>query len=387
MFECTPVYLANYQATEKIVVNQGGTSSSKTYSIVQRLFDKAINESRCVITIVGESIPNLKKGAYRDAETIYYDNKYLSNFVIQWNKTDRIIYFTNGSIMEFTSYESEQSAKNGKRDYLFVNEANGISWQIYWQLAIRTRKQVFLDYNPSSEFWVHEKLIGNEGVKLIISDHRHNIFLSEQQHAEIEAIKQEDEELWKVYARGLTGKIEGVIFRNWSIVNRIPEDANFIAYGLDFGFTNDPTGILEVYEQSGELWVNELVYETRLTNMDICEKFKEFGVNNRAEIIADSAEPKSIHEIYAEGWNILPASKGPDSVKAGIDVLKRYKINVTVNSHNLKKELYSYVWKKDKLGKMLNQPIDKFNHLIDPLRYVALNKLASKFKLEYDFSW
>lgn len=387
MFDCTPVFYENYKCTDKVIINQGGTSSSKTYSIMQLLFYRAIEQPRIIITVAGESIPNLKKGAYRDAETIYYNSEHLKHYVEFWNKTDRIIYFTNGSIIEFASYESEQSAKNGKRDYLFINEANGIPYQIYWQLAIRTRKQIFLDYNPTSEFWVHEKLIGTKGARLIISDHRHNPFLSSEDHQRIEDIKDEDIELWRVYARGLTGKIEGIIFRNWSIVNQIPEDARFIAYGLDFGFTNDPTGIIEVYEQSGELWVNELVYETRLTNMDICEKFKEFSVNNKAEIIADSAEPKSIHEIYAEGWNIVPASKGPDSVKAGIDVLKRYKINVTANSHNLKKELYSYVWKKDKLGKMLNQPIDKFNHLIDPLRYVALNKLASKFKLEYDFSW
>lgn len=382
MFECTPVYLANYQATEKIVVNQGGTSSSKTYSIVQRLFDKAINESRCVITIVGESIPNLKKGAYRDAETIYYDNKYLSNFVIQWNKTDRIIYFTNGSIMEFTSYESEQSAKNGKRDYLFVNEANGISWQIYWQLAIRTRKQVFLDYNPSSEFWVHEKLIGNEGVKLIISDHRHNIFLSEQQHAEIEAIKQEDEELWKVYARGLTGKIEGIVFRNWITVPQIPEDAKFISYGLDFGYTNDETGLIEVYKQNGELWLNELIYEKGLTNPDIDKKMSDLGINKKRMIIADSSEPKSIRELQDFGWDVLPATKGPDSVKNGIDILKRYKMNVTASSVNLKKELNKYVWRKDKLGTQMNQPIDKFNHLLDPLRYIALDMESSSYGVQ-----
>lgn len=382
MFECTPVYLANYQATEKIVVNQGGTSSSKTYSIVQRLFDKAINESRCVITIVGESIPNLKKGAYRDAETIYYDNKYLSNFVIQWNKTDRIIYFTNGSIMEFTSYESEQSAKNGKRDYLFVNEANGISWQIYWQLAIRTRKQVFLDYNPSSEFWVHEKLIGNEGIKLIISDHRHNIFLSEQQHAEIEAIKQEDEELWKVYARGLTGKIEGIVFRNWVTVPQIPEDAKFISYGLDFGYTNDETGLIEVYKQNGELWLNELIYEKGLTNPDIDKKMSDLGINKKRIIIADSSEPKSIRELQDFGWDVLPATKGPDSVKNGIDILKRYKMNVTASSVNLKKELNKYVWRKDKLGTQMNQPIDKFNHLLDPLRYIALDMESSSYGVQ-----
>lgn len=387
MFDCTPVYYANYQATEKTVINQGGTWSSKTYSIVQLLYTFAINDPGCIITIVGESIPNLKKGAYRDAETIYGSNIYLKNLISSWNKTDRLITFNNGSIIEFISCEDEQSAKAGKRDYLFVNEANGIPYQIYWQLAIRTRKRVFIDYNPTAAFWAHDKLIGHKNVQLIISDHRHNTFISQEQHDEIERIREQDEELWKVYGRGLTGKIEGVIFQNWQVVPEIPLDAKFIAYGLDFGFTNDPSGLIEMYELSGELWINEMLYDKRLTNTDICHRFNDFRILATEEIIADSAEPKSIEEIYAEGWNIHPAMKGPDSIKAGIDILKRYKLNITANSSNLKRELTSYVWKKDKTGKVLNEPIDAFNHLIDPMRYVALNKLASKFNLAYNFGW
>lgn len=389
MFDSTAVFYENLNSPEKVVINQGGTSSSKTYSIMQLLFYKAIEAHRLVITIAGESIPNLKKGAYRDAETIYYNTPDLHSKIEAWNKTDRIIYFRNGSIIEFTSYENEQSAKNGKRDYLFINEANGVSYQIYWQLSIRTRKQVFLDYNPTAEFWAHEKLIGNKGNKLIISDHRHNCFLSPEDHERIEAIKDEDEELWRVYARGLTGKIEGVIFRNWGIIPEIPKDATFIALGLDFGFTNDPTGLIEVYQQNGELYINELLYETRLTNPDICAKIDEFGFERIGkgkagqEIIADSAEPKSIQEIFADDWNIHGAMKGPDSIKNGIDILKRYKLNITASSTNLKKELSAYIWKKDKNGKHLNEPIDKFNHLIDPLRYVALNKLAKEVSFEF----
>ena len=387
MFNCSPVFYENYKATEKVLINQGGTASSKTYSIMQLLYYKAINEPKSIITVVGESLPNLRKGAYRDAEIIFGDNKFLQSQLQSWNKTERIIYFKNGSLIEFVSFENEQSAKNGKRDYLFLNEANGITYQIYWQLYIRTRKQTFLDYNPTAEFWAHTKVIGQPDTKLIISDHRHNPFLTPEDHKRIEDIKNVDEELWKVYARGLTGKIEGIIFRNWAVCEKIPDDAELIAYGIDFGFTNDPTGIIEVYKQSGELWVNEMCYETKLTNLDICNKLRDFGVKPENEIIADSAEPKSIQEIYAEGFNIHPAIKGPDSIKNGIDVLKRYKINVTVNSHNLKKELYSYIWKKDKTGKMLNEPIDAYNHLIDPLRYVALNKLASKVVQEYSFDW
>lgn len=387
MFDCSPVFYENYNSTEKVLINQGGTASSKTYSIMQLLYYKAITEKRVVITVVGESLPNLRKGAYRDAENIFADNKYLQAQLKFWNKTERIIYFNNGSLIEFVSFENEQSAKNGKRNYLFLNEANGIAYQIYWQLAIRTKNQIFIDYNPTAEFWAHTKLIGQPNTKLIISDHRHNPFLSQEDHDRIEAIKDIDPELWRVYARGLTGKIEGIIFRNWAVCESIPEGAELIAYGIDFGFTNDPTGIIEVYKNDGQLWVNEMCYETRLTNMDICQKLRDFGVTADQEIIADSAEPKSIQEIYAEGFNIHPAIKGPDSIKQGIDILKRYKINVTANSHNLKKEFYSYIWKKDKTGKMLNEPIDAYNHLIDPLRYVALNKLASKIVQEYSFDW
>lgn len=354
---------------------------------MQLLYYKAVNEPKSIITIAGESLPNLRKGAYRDAEIIFSDNKYLQSQLKFWNKTERIIYFKNGSLIEFVSFENEQSAKNGKRSYLFVNEANGISYQIYWQLAIRTKNQIFIDYNPTNEFWAHTKLIGQPDTRLIISDHRHNPFLSEEDHKRIEDIKELDKELWNVYARGLTGKIEGVIFRNWGVCESIPEDAELISYGIDFGFTNDPTGIVEVYKHSGELWVNEMCYETRLTNMDICQKLRDFKVSPEAEIIADSAEPKSIQEIYNEGFNIHGAIKGADSIKQGIDILKRYKINVTANSHNLKKELYSYIWKKDKTGKLLNEPIDAYNHIIDSVRYVALNKLASKFVQEYSFDW
>jgi phage terminase large subunit len=387
MFNCSPLFYNIFESKEKVLINQGGTSSSKTYSIMQLLFYKAVTEQRSVITVAGESLPNLRKGAYRDAENIFADNKYLQSQLKFWNKTERIIYFKNGSLIEFVSFENEQSAKNGKRDYLFVNEANGISYQIYWQLAIRTKNQIYIDYNPTNEFWAHTKLIGQPDTKLIISDHRHNPFLSEEDHERIEAIKDLDLELWRVYARGMTGKIEGVIFRNWAICEKIPEDAELIAFAIDFGFTNDPTGIIEVYKSGGELWVNEMCYETRLTNMDICRKLRDFGVTEDQEIIADSAEPKSIQEIYAEGFNIHGAMKGPDSIKQGIDILKRYKINITANSHNFKKELFSYIWKKDKTGRMLNEPIDAFNHLIDPLRYVALNKLASKIKQEYSFDW
>lgn len=377
-YEASVLFKRNYASTAHIVINQGGTSSGKTYAIEQVLFCLACEKDKQVITVVGQDIPNLKAGALRDALTIYNQSKQLKKLVKNFNKTDRIFEFHNGSLIEFKSYGSAQDAKSGKRDYLFINEANGIDWNIYAELALRTRTKIFLDYNPNTEFWVHDNLIGKPGVELIISDHRHNPFLEEGMSAKIESVKNEDEERWKVYARGLTGRVTGLVFNNWFICDAIPRDATLIAVGLDFGFTNDQTGCIEVYRQNGELWIDELFYETGLTNKDVADKLTAAGVKKSTEIIADSAEPKSIEELNRLGWYVKGAKKGADSINNSIDILKRYKWNITRRSINLKKELEQYKWKVDRAGKPLNKPVDTWNHLIDPLRYVALNKLKIK---------
>jgi phage terminase large subunit len=365
----------NYNATAQVVVNQGGTSSGKTYAIEQVLFTLACEQPKVVITVVSQDIPNLKAGAMRDAQSIVSSSAELQRMIRSFNKSDRIYEFHNGSLLEFKSYDDAQDAKSGKRDYLFVNEANGITYAIYTELALRTRKRIFIDYNPNASFWVHDKLIGHEGVQLLISDHRHNPFLEDAIREKIEKVRYEDEEQWKVYARGLTGKIRGVVLSNWLLCEQIPVEAKRIAYGLDFGFSNDETGLLEVYLQNGELWVNELLYETQLTNTDLNKRMVAMGLSKNTEIVADSAEPKSIEELRRLGWNIIPAKKGNDSIKLSIDILRRYRINVTRGSTNLRKELDRYQWKVDASGNPLNVPTDSWNHLIDPLRYVALNKL------------
>lgn len=377
MFQCGPLYLANLNSKSDVIVNQGGTSSGKTYSILQVLFSIAISELKQVITIAGQDIPNLKVGAIRDALEIVSKSDQLKSLLAKpYNKSDRVFEFTSGSIIEFKSYDDAQDAKSGKRDYLFLNEANGIPFEVWSELHLRTRKRAFIDYNPNAEFWVHEKVIGQKGVQLLISDHRHNPFLSQVQRDKIEALKNIDFELWRVYARGLTGKIEGLIFRNWNIVEEIPPEAKFIANGLDFGFTNDPTASYNVFLSNGELWIDELIYQTGLTNPDICNRLQELGFNKRNDIVADSAEPKSIEEIRRLGYRIEGANKGADSINSSIDILKRYKMNVTRRSVSIRKELNNYKWKVDKAtGKSINEPIDAFNHGIDAIRYVALNKL------------
>lgn len=380
MFKTGDLYLPTLNTEADVLVHQGGTSSGKTYAILQALFSIMIREAGQVITVVGQDIPNLKVGALRDALEIWEGSQELKGLVPVYNKTDRIFTALSGSIMEFKGYQSAQDAKSGKRDYCFVNEANGISYEIYTELALRTRKTVFVDYNPNSRFWVHEKLHNQKGTQLIISDHRHNPFLSPKVREKIEALKDQDLELWRVYARGLTGKIEGLIFRNWTVVDDFDRDKDgnitgeTVAFGMDFGFTNDPTTLLQVVKQNGELYVDLHLYETGLTNQDIYNRVKD--ICQRTKVIADSAEPKSIEELRRLGLNIEGAQKGADSIKNSIDILKRYKINVTRRSQALINELNTYKYKTDKAtGNTTNEVVDFMNHAIDALRYVALNKL------------
>lgn len=380
MFSAGPLFASNYHSTAQTIVNQGGTSSGKTYAILQVLFTRLAQLTRKVCTVVGQDIPNLKAGALRDALEIYASSPELQSLIKSYNKSERIFEFHNGCMMEFKSYDGAQDAKSGKRDFLFVNEAQGVPMPVWDELHMRTREQAFIDYNPNAEFWVHEHLIGTEGVQLFITDHRHNPFLQEKQRAKIEALKGKDLELWKVYARGLTGKIEGLVLRDWHLATTgIPAGAKYLGSGLDFGFTNDPTTVIDLYLSGGELWADEVLYEAGLTNSDIVTRLKLATgrpAGARWDIIADSAEPKSIEDLNRARLTVEGALKGPDSVRVGLDQLKRYRLNVTIGSVNLRKELANYKWKVDRQsGKATNEPVDAFNHCIDALRYVALNRL------------
>lgn len=378
MFSVLPLYHANLNATERTVVNQGGTSSGKTYSIMQVLFVLGMQHERKVITVVGQDVPNLKKGAYRDAKTILDGSPLLQTWWPYVNEGERIIRCVNGSIMEFSSFKDAQDAKSGKRDYLFINEANGIPYEVFWQLAIRTRLRVFIDYNPTARFWCHDEVIGRDGVKLLISDHRKNYFLSDEEHDRIEGI--EDPELWKVYARGLTGMIAGLVLTNWDIVDVLPprEEWKMSCHGLDFGFTNDPSALEHVVEAHGELWIDEKLYSTGLTNPDIARRAYNEGLTKDDMIVADCAEPKSIRELQAQGLWVSPSPKGADSIISGLDILRRYRLHVTRRSIGIIANLRAYKWDKDRDGNMTNKPEDRNNHGIDAVRYVALAKLAQR---------
>lgn len=370
------LYRSNNDPKPRFLVNQGGTSSGKTYTIMQLLIVLSFSRARLIITVTGQDLPNLKVGAMRDLDNIIHGSAYLMDWFTH-NKSDSTYRGKNGTLIEFKSYADAQDAKNGKRDYLFVNEANGVPYDVFWQLQIRTRKQVFIDYNPTARFWVHDKIIGREDCKLIISDHRNNKFLTEDEHQKIEEI--EDKELWLVYARGLTGKITGLVFTRWDVVDRMPplEECKMQGYGMDFGFTNDPTTLVDLRLAHGEIWVDLLMYETGMTNPDIAEECKAQGFTRRHQIIADCAEPKSIAELVALGINVIPSVKGKDSIINGIDILRRYKIHITRRSQPLVEEFKQYKWKTLKTGEATNEPIEKWNHGIDAMRYVASMRLRA----------
>lgn len=363
---CEPLYSANLLSPAKKNINQGGTSSAKTYTIMQVLFIIACQEPASIITVVGQDVPNLKKGAIRDAAKIVASSVYLQNQVHDYkntkgyNKTERIYELKNGSIIEFNSYDNEQDAKSGKRDYLFINEANGISYDIYFQLSIRTRQKEFLDYNPSAKFWVHEKLIGRPEVALFITDHRHNRFLSKEQHEEIENIP--DKELWNVYARGRTGQIHGVIYPGYKIIESMP-DLIKPAYGLDFGF-NHKTALIETMEWNNDLYWNQLIYQTELTMGDLIPMMKELELGN-APIYCDHAAPDKIEELRRAKFNALKADK---DVKNGIDYVKRHNLYLTKRSYGLRKEIQSYKYKvKD--GETIDEPVKFMDDGMDAGRY------------------
>ena len=345
---------------------------------MQVLFSIAVSNKATTILVVGQSIPNLKVGAMTDAQMIVDASDQLQSCIKSFNKTDRIYEFYSGSTLQFKSFNDYQDAKSGKRDYTFFNEVNGIPKPIFDEVHLRTRIRSFVDYNPNERFYIHD-YIGKEGVLFIRSWHNHNPFLSQKVRDKIEALKDIDPELYKVYGRGQTGKIEGLVFRNWTEAKEVPSGAEYVYSGMDFGFTNDPTAVVSVWKFNQEFYVREELYRTGLTNQDIAKL-----VNKSDRYIADSSEPKSIEELKRMGLKVEGANKGGDSVNSSIDILKRFKLNLI--GANLIKEFRAYKWRVDrKTNQPINEPVDFMNHAIDALRYVALNRLKEKSNHQFVF--
>lgn len=370
---------------------QGGSSAGKTFAIIPILIDIATDKPMSEISVVAESIPHLKRGAMKDFKKIMVETGRF--FDDRWNATDFKYTFANGSQIEFFSADNDAKLRGARRDWLYMNEANNMNFHSYTELASRTKKGVYLDWNPTDAFWFHDELINDADVDFLIINYKDNEACPESALNFINKAKQKADagsgfwsNWYRVYGLGEIGSLEGTVFNNWTQCDKIPKDAEFISYGLDWGFTNDPTSLIEVYRYESKIYVNELLYQTQLTNSDIVAKLKAFNVNTSQCIVADSAEPKSIQDLTNAGYYVEPAKKGPDSIKASIDRLQQYDIVVTKNSLNLIKELRQYKWAKDREGKALNAPEDVMNHAIDCLRYVGLNKL-SQFENSGDYSF
>jgi phage terminase large subunit len=372
--------LEAYNERKRIIVNKGSTRSSKTWSTLQLLYIIAeLSKTPRLISIVSESMPHLKKGCIRDFENMLRsEGKWVAK---HWNATDKI-YKINESHIEFFSADQPAKVHGPARDILYINECINIPYETYRQLAIRTTETIFIDFNPCFEFWVDEKVLARPESKLIHSTYRDNEYLTKAQIQEIESNKS-DKEWWQVYGLGETGSKVGLILQNWDIVSTLPSIYKNRWIGIDFGFTNDPTAIVDIRVAEGELWIDEILYAQGYDNLQIAQHLSEYGIPRSIPIIADSAEPKSIREIRSLGWQIESATKGRDSINMGISLLNRYIKHITQQSSNIIAEYRNYRWQTNEFGSPTNIPIDKFNHSIDAQRYVALNKLSKKSGFDY----
>ena len=360
---------------KRIKIIQGGTSAGKTFGILPILIDKATKQSGLEISIIAESIPHLRRGALRDfLKIMKWTNRYFDE---RFNKSHLKYEFANGSFIEFFSADDSSKLRGARRDILYINECNNVNFEAYNELAIRTKREVFLDFNPANEFWVHTELKDESDADFIILTYKDNEGLDEGivQQIEKNRLKADTSSYWsnwwKVYGLGELGQLQGAVFTNYKIIDKIPQDARLIGIGLDFGYTNDPSAIIEVYKHNETRILNEVKYQTGMLNSDIAKVLPK-----SIPVYADSAEPKSIADIQRYGITIKGVTKGRDSVNYGIDVMQAQSYLVTSSSTNLIKELRSYCWDVDKAGKRLNKPIDNFNHALDAVRYHEMETLG-----------
>ena len=360
-------------ATQKIIALKkkiravaGGTSASKTISIL--LFLIALSQSdkeKKLTSVISESTPHLKRGAIRDFKNIMQSHHYWND--TRWNATDSIYTFETGSQMEFFSADQSDKLRGGRRDRCFMNEANNVTLDSFDQVEVRTKDFIFLDWNPTNEFWFYTDVKGKrEDIDFITLTYKDNEALSKEIISSIEARKNRTG-WWQVYGLGMLGEVEGKIYKDWKIIDEIPHEARLVRYGLDFGYSNDPTAIVAIYYYNGGYIINEITHLKELLNPQIADILK--NQENSVLTIADSAEPKSIDEIASCGVNIQGAKKGPGSVNQGIQFVQAQQISLTKRSINTIKAYRNYLWKVDKDGKILNDPDHYLSDQMDAIRY------------------
>ena len=362
---------------------RGGQGSSKTFSILMILINHASGKANRNIYVVSAELTKMRETVIKDfvfimmEAGIYNHDNFLAGTLYK---------YPNGSTIKFLGLDKEDVGKGLRSHVVYFNEVNKVNQETFRQMASRS-DNIYLDYNPDAEFYVDTDILTRPDCDFVQLTFKDNEQLKEGERDEIlNYYKQGYNEdgtvknkywanLWQVYGLGNIGNLIGVIFENWKECDEIPKDAEFISYGMDFGFTNDPTTLTAVYRYNNELYLDELLYKTKLTNSDIIKEFETLKIQRHEMIVADSAEPKSIEDIRRAGYRIEGAKKGADSIKNGLDTLLRHPINVTKRSTNLKSELRTYRWASDKDGKQTNVPEAGNDHAIDGVRYVALNRL------------
>lgn len=393
-WQATPVFAKQVKAYEdgyNIIVHQGGSRSSKTYSILQFLLMHALMGDKWVITICRDRLTWVKSTLLVDFKNITQQYNIPVVPDINPQRQDQV-YDVCGTEFAFFGLDYTEKLHGRSQDVFWINEAISVKRADFDQLEMRNRKFGILDYNPTEyDSWIYD-LAKRDDVKFIKSTLLDNPFLPDTIINKIKSYEPTEENIqkgtadnymWEVYGLGNKARLQNTVFTKWNVIDKLPEDEEgnliprFLGYGLDFGYTNDPTAIVALYKQDNEPYFDEVVYEKGLTNQDICDKLRELGVKNTDDIYADSAEPKSIEEIRRGGFNIMPTNKGSDSIRYGISLLQQTPIHITKNSIHLEEELRKYKYKEDRNGNVLNEPIDAFNHAIDACRYVSIMKLGN----------
>lgn len=350
---------------KRIRVVPGGTSASKTISILMWLIDYAQCHDNELISVVSASYPHLKRGAIRDFMNIMTDRGYFVD--ADWNKTESTYTFETGSKIEFFSADQPGKVRGPRRDILFINEANNVPYETYDQLEVRTKKIIWIDYNPTNEFWVYDQVLGSNECDFLTLTYKDNEGLDENIIKSIESRK-DNKSWWQVYGLGQLGEVEGKIYTGWKLDVDLPHEARLVSRGLDFGYSNDPAAIIDIYLYNGGYILDEQLYKIGMNNRQIAD-----FINNLPEpmtmVVADSAEPKSIDELREYGVSVIGANKGPGSVNQGIQWVQAQQVSITKRSLNLKKAYQNYMWMTDKEGNILNKPDHFMSDTLDAVRY------------------
>jgi phage terminase large subunit len=385
MFQSTTAIKKLHALKKRKKVIQGGTSAGKTFGILPILIDRCIRTPYLETSVVSESIPHLRRGAMKDFLKIMIETGRYRD--AQWNRSALKYTFTNGSYIEFFSVEQPDKLRGARRNVLYCNEANNIPFEAYNQLSIRTSGDIWIDFNPTANFWAHKEVANQPDADFITLTYLDNEALPQTIVDDIEQAKEKAKtseywsNWWKVYGLGQVGSLEGVCIKEWQEI-KLPLEARLLCYGMDFGYSNDPTTLIGLYKYNDAYIFDEIIYQKKLLNSDTSNLFKAHDIN--AVVYADSAEPKSIAELRTLGHKVLPCTKGKDSIVYGINLINQNKIYVTSRSKNLIKELQSYTWMKDREGNTINKPIDAFNHCIDAARYAITSQLQTPNKGKYN---